>query len=68
MQVSYFTTGGFVIHKIPYGAGKLSAWFGADGELKDIEKFDVHGRKTGQGILAASERARIIGKRYINKQ
>ena len=39
MQVSYFTTGGFVIHKIPYGAGKLSAWFGADGELKDIEKY-----------------------------
>ena len=68
MQVSYFTTDGFEIHKIPYGAGKLSALFGADGELKDIEKFDVHGRKTGQGILAASEAARVIGKRYINKQ
>jgi hypothetical protein len=68
MQVAYFATGGFVLHKIPYGAGKLSAWFGADGELVDIAKFDVNGRKTGQGIVAASNAARAIGKRYINKQ
>lgn len=67
MQVSYFTTGGYVIHKIPYGSGKLSAWFGADGELKDIEKFDVNGRKTGSGIMAASDAARRIGKIYIKQ-
>lgn len=63
MQKFNFSTGGFVIHKIPCGAGKLSAWYDISGNLLDIEKFDKNGRKTGAGIMSAMDRARIIGKR-----
>ena len=44
MQISYFTHGGFVIHKIPNGAGVASAWFDANGAVVDIEAFDKAGR------------------------
>lgn len=44
MQRANFTTGGFVIHKIPAGNGKASAWFDAAGKLVAVEAFDIRGR------------------------
>lgn len=65
MQCHTFSNGGFVIHKIPFNGGKLSAWFDADRNLLDIEKFDRNGRKTGAGIYPAMVFARSFGQ-YIN--
>jgi len=64
MQIIPFLNGGYVIHRMPYANGKLSAWFDAEGRLLDIEKFDVNGRKTGNGIYKAMEHARRIGLRF----
>jgi hypothetical protein len=61
MQLSYFTNGGFVIHKLPYGSGKISVWFDQNGAVLDIEKFDKNGRKTGAGLNGAITRAKSIG-------
>jgi len=45
-QKQEFSTGGFVLHKIPYGeGGKLSAWFDADGNLTDVEYFLKSGKR-----------------------
>lgn len=55
MQFFKFNDGSYVIHKITYKIGKLSAWFDNNGELVDIEKFDRNGRKTGSGIDRAKE-------------
>jgi hypothetical protein len=63
MQVSKFSNGGFVVHKIPYGNGKISAWFDQDGILQDVERFDKNGRKTGQNIYKVMDYARVIGQR-----
>ena len=63
MQVQQFSNGGYVIHRITHqGQAKISAWFDRDGNLLDIEKFDKNGRKTGQGIVYAMERCRVIGR------
>jgi hypothetical protein len=46
MQVSYFTDGGFVLHKIPTRAGAtyLSAWYDKNGNLLDCEAINILGR------------------------
>ena len=62
MQIIKFQSGGFVIHKITCGYGKISAWFDNNAQLLDIEKFDRNGRKTGSGLPLAVERARLIGR------
>jgi len=65
MQIIYFEpVGEFVIHKIPYNGGKLSAWFDQYGNLLDIEKFDKTGRHTGRGIEAAKEFVARYGSIY----
>lgn len=43
MQIQRFETGGYVIHKIPVGNGRASAWFNADHTLADIEQFNRAG-------------------------
>lgn len=47
MQVSKFTTGGFVIHKatIPNRSGHYSAWYDIVGKLIDASRFDKTGRE-----------------------
>lgn len=52
-NITYFDAGGYVVHGVEYGVGKISAWFGAEGECIDVEKFDKNGRRTGQGIAKA---------------
>lgn len=46
MQVSRFSNGGFVLHKIQpqSGGGKISAWFDATGKLLDCERYNIAGR------------------------
>jgi hypothetical protein len=47
MQVSRFTNGGFVLHKIQPqsgGVGNISAWFDAAGKLLDCERYNIAGR------------------------
>lgn len=45
IQKQTFSTGGFVLHRIPYNGGKLSAWFDADGQLIDAEYFLRSGKR-----------------------
>lgn len=45
IQKQTFSTGGFVLHRIPYNGGKLSAWFDADGKLIDAEYFLRSGKR-----------------------
>lgn len=46
MQLSTFSNGGFVIHKIYIGESRcrFSAWFDADGKILDCERIDARGR------------------------
>ena len=62
MQLSKFPSGGFVIHKIPYRNGRLSAWYAGDRTLLDIEQFDSRGRATGKSPAGAASAARVIGR------
>jgi hypothetical protein len=32
-----FSNGGFVLHGIPYGQNRMSAWFDSAGKVKDAE-------------------------------
>lgn len=59
-EATYFTTGGFVLHKIPFNGGKLSAWFDDVGNLLDVERFNSSGRiaKTTED---ARRQARLLG-------
>jgi hypothetical protein len=45
IQKQTFSTGGFVLHRIPYNGGKLSAWFDAEGKLTDAEYFLQSGKR-----------------------
>ena len=45
IQKQTFSTGGFVLHRISYNGGKLSAWFDADGKLLDVEYFLQSGKR-----------------------
>ena len=42
MQISYFTCGGYVIHKAL--DGRCSAWFDADGNIRAAERRDSRDR------------------------
>jgi hypothetical protein len=44
MQVSRFSNGGYVIHKMYVNGIKYSAWFDKDGDVLDAEGFDGLGR------------------------
>ena len=44
MQLSYFTDGGYVVHKAYCNGVKHSVWFDGDGNIKDAEAFDRLGR------------------------
>lgn len=46
MQVSRFSNGGFVVHKITHAtkSGKVSAWYNKYGSLVDCEFIDSLGR------------------------
>jgi len=66
MQISYFSNGGFVIHKIVgLSQNKISAWYDSTGSLVDCEyiKGDIGVRvsKAHKHILSALQ---TIGCRY----
>ena len=65
MQVSYFTDGGFVIHKIPTrsGGSRLSAWFNSEGVLIDAESINILGRSY-RPSRADLEQCESLGKAY----
>ena len=44
-QKHTFSTGGFVIHAIPWQSGKVSAWYEPDGTLSDCQQFDRNGKE-----------------------
>ena len=47
MQVSKFSNGGYVAHKVFFwgiSPMKFSIWFGAQGDVIDIAAFDKRGR------------------------
>ena len=44
IQHETFSTGGFVLHKIPESSVKCSAWFTAAGFMTSAERFDSLGR------------------------
>jgi hypothetical protein len=41
-QIAYFHNGGYVVHKIPYGKSRISAWFDKDGNIVDAEALRGH--------------------------
>lgn len=57
-QKQTFSNGGFVLHRIPYNGGKLSAWFDADGQLIDAEYFLQSGKRyrTTEGAKQTAQR------------
>jgi len=71
MQISYFTTGGFVIHKAI--DGKTSAWFGKDGNILDAEFRDRLGRSRPvnlgsprwQRLITIGQREHAINARRV---
>ena len=64
MQLTYFTDGGYVIHKAGFFGNKFSVWFDDWGNVKDIEKFD----KLGRSIRATESDKKFLqvtyGKRH----
>lgn len=44
-QKQTFSSGGFVLHRIPYNGGRLSAWFDDEGKLLDAEYFLKSGKR-----------------------
>lgn len=49
IQVSYFQTGGFVVHKAKLAesaANRFSVWFDANGKATEAERFDRLNRST----------------------
>lgn len=59
-QVSYFETGGFVVHKayIAESRCKFSVWFNASGNVVDAERIDARNRS-----LPASDAQKLALKR-----
>lgn len=55
-----FSTGGFVLHQIPFNGGKLSAWFDDAGNLLEVERFNVAG-KAAKVTDDARRQARLFG-------
>ena len=45
IQKQNFSTGGFVLHRIPYKGGKVSAWFDVNTKLIDAEYFLKSGKR-----------------------
>lgn len=68
IQFRVFPDGGFVLHKItsPQFAGRVSAWFAADGTLLDAQQCDVcnRWRDVKRGGTAWSV-VQVVGKRYV---
>lgn len=64
MQISRFTSGGYVIHKALPGQ-RISAWYDAAGNLLDCERITARGqsRKPSADDVA---RLRAIGPVYRN--
>ena len=66
MQISRFTTGGFVIHKmlLQNYKGRFSAWYDEEGKLLDAEQlFDhMHERSVVKGG-PIWQRLQEVGKR-----
>lgn len=60
MQVSRFSNGGFVLHKINFNGQYYSAWYDNDGEMIDCERT-THGR-----CASIPPRCTVIRK-YLNK-
>ena len=58
MQPHKFTTGGGVVHRIPYNGNRMSAWFDAAGNVLDVEVF------RGQRAVRSGSAARIHAKRF----
>lgn len=66
MQYSKFSDGSFVIHRIPCGSSRMSAWFNADGTVKDAEYYvGQHARQVKKGGPMWKV-AESIGKRYAD--
>jgi len=68
VQKAEFSTGGFVLHKIPDGTGKISAWYDPHGELMDYERIDSRGRSTMRISKATREKIVAMGKRHMVKK
>jgi hypothetical protein len=73
IQVSRFSTGGFVLHKITGDfSGKCSAWFDEKGEILAAEQIIPY---AGRSEISRSvkkngpiwETCKMIGKRYVKK-
>lgn len=58
LQVHRFPDGGGVIHRIPWRGGRLSAWFGPDFRVLNVEAFNRSGRGVRSGAAAREEAAR----------
>jgi hypothetical protein len=73
IQASYFADNSFVLHKIKVGKSYYSAWFEANGTLKDAEKSYItrRGYHSTRRIPTSHTKVRAeltkIGKRYIKK-
>lgn len=69
IQKADFPDGGFVLHKIPAGSGRMSAWYDKDGRLLDAEYLTDSRRgsrpvKRGGPLWAEAE---TYGRRYAAK-
>lgn len=65
MQVSRFSTGGFVIHKAL--EGRTSAWFDKNGKLLEVEHRDAAGRTTNRISRSDRERLEALGRIHAAK-
>jgi len=71
IQVSYFSPGDFVLHKITGGfSGKCSAWFNKEGEVEEVEQIiPLKGGVTRPVKKNGPiwEFCASLGKRYVKK-
>lgn len=69
MQISNFSTGGFVIHKITHlSRARISAWYAADGTLSDAEMIDNLGRSRPVRSPETRRRLRLLGQLHVRRR
>jgi hypothetical protein len=71
IQPAYFSTGGFVLHKITGDfSGRCSAWFDKEGNIEEVEQIiPLAGGITKPVKKGGSiwEYCAGVGKRYVRK-
>jgi hypothetical protein len=68
VQYRDYGNGAFCAHKIPYNGGTYSAYYAADGTLRDAERTGLRTRTGVRGVSARETNVRAalerIGRRF----